>query len=237
MHAKIGLKSGSPDAARLEQRFRAFVEDRAFPCVGAKSALARGQLRVMVARDITSAWDDVRISHALVDFAAEYAADPAPFNSLAVVFAGPHELSEAGFETALWARLQSLADKDVWLGQGYDPRVSADVENPHFSLSFGGEAVFVVGLHPGASRPARRFETPVLVFNPHGQFEQLRQEGRYEGLREKIIERDVAIAGSANPMLSRFGEISEARQYSGRAVGDDWKCPFNPKARIATDED
>ena len=41
--------------------------------------------------------------------------------------------------------------------------------------------------------------------------------------------RDEAIAGSRNPMLARHGEASEARQYSGRAVDPDWRCPFHYK--------
>jgi FPC/CPF motif-containing protein YcgG len=64
------------------------------------------------------------------------------------------------------------------------------------------------------------------VFNLHDQFERLREEGRYERMRERIIERDVAIAGSVNPMLARHGEASEARQYSGRKVSENWTCPF-----------
>ncbi|MEP6902345.1 MAG: YqcI/YcgG family protein, partial [Actinomycetota bacterium] len=30
-----------------------------------------------------------------------------------------------------------------------------------------------------------------------------------------------------NPNLSDFGTQSEARQYSGRAVEHEWKCPFH----------
>lgn len=226
---------GQADKAALERRFRDFVADQAFPCVGAKSALARGGMEIVIARDITSAWDDVRICEVLLDFAARYRADPGPFKSLAVVFAGPVVMTEAAFEAALWQRLQSLSDKDGWLGQAYDPRVSDDPDNPHFSLSFGGEAFFVVGLHPGASRPARRFETPALVFNTHDQFDRLRQDGRYEQLRSKIIERDVALSATPNPMLARFGERSEARQYSGRVAPEDWTCPFEPKPRSKHD--
>ena len=105
--------------------------------------------------------------------------------------------------------------------------MSVDPEDPHFSLSFAGEAFFVVGLHPNASRPARRFEAPAMVFNLHAQFEVLREQQRYEKLRASILERDLALAGSINPMLARHGESSEARQYSGRAVDADWKCPFH----------
>lgn len=205
------------------------VETPEFPCVGAKAALARGTLEVLACRDITSAWDDVRLHDALLRFAEAYRREPALFRSFAAVFDQPRDLTEADFEAALWARVQSLSDKDVWRGQPYDPRVSADPDNPHFSLSFGGEAFFIVGLHPNASRPARCFERPALVFNLHDQFERLRAEGRYERMREKILHRDEALAGSTNPMLARHGEASEARQYSGRIVGQAWRCPFHYK--------
>ena len=210
----------------LAGRFGDFIRDAAFPCMGAKSALARDLLRIVIARDINSAWDDLRIYAALLEFAQDYKADDRLFQSLAVIFADGEVESEAAFEKALWSRVQSLADKDSWHGQAYDDRVSSDPDSPHFSLSFGGEGFFVVGLHPHASRPARRFSRPVLVFNLHDQFERLREEGRYEPLRGKIIERDLALAGSANPMLARHGDASEARQYSGRAVSDDWIAPF-----------
>ena len=42
-----------------------------------------------------------------------------------------------------------------------------------------------------------------------------------KAMREKIMLRDEAMAGSRNPMLARHGEASEARQYSGRVAVDD----------------
>lgn len=215
----------------LAQAFKAFVRNPDFPCIGAKSALGKEQMRFVVGRDIRSAWDDLAIYPNLLDLAQSYRDDPKLFQSLVVLFEEDAALDEAGFETNLWARLQSLSDKDDWLGQPVDPRVSADPDDPHFSLSFGGEAFFVVGLHPRASRPARRFERPALVFNLHDQFETLRATGRYDRLRESIIERDVEIAGAPNPMLALHGSISEARQYSGRVVEADWKCPFSGRER------
>lgn len=210
-----------------EVELRALIADPAFPCVGAKSAMARGTLKVLVGHSLDSAWDDVRIHRQLLEWVRAYRADPGGLRSLAVVFSGPSGLDEAAFERLMWQRIQSFADKDRWLGQPYDHRVSANPDDPHFSLSFGGEAFFVVGLHPGASRPARRAVRPTLVFNLHDQFERLRVEGRYERMRERILDRDKALAGDVNPMLARHGEGSEARQYSGRLVGEDWRCPFH----------
>jgi len=216
---------------RGREELLAVIADDSYPCVGAKSAMARGTLRTLVCNSLESAWDDMRIHYELLEWSKAYHEDPAGLRSLAVVFEGPRDLDEERFETAMWERLQSLADKDEWRGQPYDRSVSPDPDDPHFSLSFGGAAFFVIGLHPNASRPARRVPRPTLVFNLHDQFERLREEGRYERMREKIIERDVALAGSVNPMLSRHGEASEARQYSGRAVGEDWHCPFrDPRA-------
>ena len=212
---------------RLEALLHDHVVDTAFPCVGAKAALAKGTLSVLACNRIDSGWDDLRIHDGLIRFAEAYREEPGLFRSFAVVFDGPVDLDEAAFEAMLWRRVQSLSDKDVWRGQDYDARVSPDPAESHFSLSFGGEAFFVVGLHPNASRPARRFERPALVFNLHDQFERLRAEGRYEGMREKILVRDEALAGSRNPMLSRHGESSEARQYSGRVVDAAWACPFH----------
>lgn len=213
----------------LAQRFRAFIKNPEFPCVGAKSALAKGRMRIVVGRDLRSGWDDLRILPSLMAIAEDYARDPEPFQSLAVIFEEDADLSEVQFEQHLWQRVQSLTDKDAWLGQRPDPRVSADPDDPHFSLSFGGEAFFVVGLHPRASRPARRFERPALVFNLHDQFEQLRANGLYDKMRGTIIARDIALSGDANPMLAVHGSISEARQYSGRAVDSAWKCPMSPR--------
>jgi FPC/CPF motif-containing protein YcgG len=211
----------------LAHRFRAFVEDREFPCVGAKATLKRDGMRFIVARDFHSAWDDLRIMPALLDLAATYRAEPELFQSLVVLFERGAPDDEHGFENGLWKRLQSLSDKDEWLGQRGDPRVAHDPDDPHFAMSFGGEAFFVVGLHPRASRPARRFSSPAMVFNLHDQFETLRDQGRYEKLRASISERDIAIAGSTNPMLAGHGVVSAARQYSGRAVEAGWRCPYS----------
>ena len=214
----------------LAQRFAAFIGGDEFPCVGAKAALNRDGMRFAVARDFRSGWDDLRIMPGLLDLAKSYRADPVPFQSLVVIFETGAPSGEAEFERGLWSRLQSLSDKDEWLGQPADPRVAHHPDDPHFAMSFGGEAFFVVGLHPKSSRPARRFEKPAMVFNLHDQFERLRAEGRYDKLRGTILDRDQRLAGSVNPMLAKHGTISAARQYSGRAVSDGWECPFSGRS-------
>jgi FPC/CPF motif-containing protein YcgG len=102
----------------------------------------------------------------------------------------------------------------------------SDPASPEFSFSFAGTGYFIVGLHAGSSRLARRFAWPTLVFNPHHQFDRLRADGHYSRFQEAIRSREVALQGTLNPMLQNFGEASEARQYSGRAVPETWRCPF-----------
>ena len=85
---------------------------------------------------------------------------------------------------------------------------------------------FLVGLHPKASRNARRAPSPTLVFNLHSQFVALRESGHYTRIRDRIRDRDEQLQGTINPMVSDHGEVSPARQYSGREVEPGWRAPF-----------
>lgn len=196
-----------------------------FPCVGAKAALARDAVEVVDGGDLRNGDRDKQVLEAIQGF-AQASADDVVFASLVVTYPATPNLSEAAFEAALWARLQSLHEQDH-VSHGWDRSVSSDPADPAFSLSLGGRGFYVVGLHAGASRPARRIPGAALVFNLHSQFETLREDGRYDKLSEAIRARDVALAGSVNPMLARHGEASEARQYSGRKVDAAWRCPFH----------
>jgi FPC/CPF motif-containing protein YcgG len=113
--------------------------------------------------------------------------------------------------------------------EDWDPETSSDADSANFSFSLFGTSFYLVGLHPESSRKARQFSYPTIVFNLHEQFDKLRDMGAYHTIRDRIRERDEEKNGSFNPMLEDFGESSEARQYSGRQVGEDWKCPFHKK--------
>lgn len=211
--------------------FEAFVRDEAFPCVGAKSALVRDAITVIEAGAFDTATSDLDIHRELSRFGSEVLDHDSPLvQSFVVIFDGPGDLDEETFEKALWNRLQSLHNLDVAAGNDWTSNTSDDPASPHFSLCLAHESYFVIGLHPNASRPARRFCRPALVFNSHEQFERLRADGRYQKMQKVIRQRDMAIAGSVNPMLADFGLDGEAAQYSGRLVGDDWRAPFERKA-------
>lgn len=219
-----------PDAATPAARLLERVGDAAFPCVGAKAALARGAIRTLALGPLGCPRDDARLLDAIADFAGFVEARPdgdTTVHSLAVVFAGPARTDEARFEALLWAQLQRLHDLDRARGQAWAEGVSSDPDDARFSLSLAGHPFFVIGLHAGASRLARRFETPVLVFNSHLQFDALRADGRYAKMQAATRARDLALQGSINPNLADFGTAAETRQYSGRAVDAAWRCPLH----------
>lgn len=223
----------SDAAQRAASQFEQWIDDPQFPCVGAKSARSQDGLRYLLAGDLRAADRDRQIVRHLQRFAAGHD-EEALFVSQLVFFPDTPVLDEMQFEQALWQRLQALHEIDA-IHYNWDARVSADPRSPSFSLSIGGRGYYVVGLHPGASRPARQAHCAALVFNLHSQFEQLRADGRYEKLQAAIGERDVAYSGSRNPMLAGHGVASEARQYSGRQVDSQWRCPFAAVARERAD--
>ena len=211
-------------AAAVDAALRAFIGSPRFPCVGAKSAINRDAYRFGIYDDLRDADDVHRLAGHLAGFArdADRLRGDGGFSTFMAVFMRPAVSDEAAFERLLWAALSRLHQVDR---HAPDPSVSSDPDDPHFSFSVGGRAFFVVGLHPGASRHARRFCWPTLVFNPHDQFERLREERKMETLQKAIRARDVKLQGTINPNLADFGEMTEARQYSGRPVGKDWTPP------------
>lgn len=218
-------------AAAFEQAVRdafgEFVGDERFPCLAAKATLRAdaGDLRVYGALGSAQASDALALD--LARFARRPLSGAGRLTAFVAIFTGRPPASESAFERRLWAQLQLLHERDD-PAAGWDPAVSDDPDDPRFSFSFAGTALFVVGLHPRSSRLARRFRFPALVFNPHAQFERLRREGHFERLRDLIRARDIALQGRINPSLSDFGERSEAEQYSGRDRTEaSWRCPFH----------
>ena len=216
-------------AGRMEAEFVAFVADASFPCLAGKGAVHRGGHTVRVYQALGSGAAAASLSRDLDEFVRGAPRDGAGLQAFVAVFRDGAPMDELTFERRFWRQLQRLHDHDD-SGAGWDPTVSADPESAQFSFSFGGHALFVVGMHPASSRLSRRFAWPALVFNPRAQFERLRSEGKFERLRTLVRERDVALQGTTNPNLADFGEQSEARQYSGRATESEWRCPFHPKA-------
>lgn len=202
-----------------------------YPCLGARSVFKRERATVVLHDDLEAP----ETARTLLEQLREYAVTVDPeegFVSFVAGFRGPDVRDEKHFEEMLWGLLQRLHDVDE---QPWAPEVSADPNDPHFAFSVAGTPFFIVGLHPKASREARRMPLPVLVFNLHEQFESLREEGGFERMRDTIRRRDEELQGSINPMVSDHGETSEARQYSGRKLEKAWEAPFEPDPEAVAD--
>jgi FPC/CPF motif-containing protein YcgG len=218
--------------ADLIRDFESSVRSVEFPCVGAKSALALERLEFFVGDGFDRTTYDLPLYEAIRRFSDQLDPTAAAVQSFVAIFDTPRDLDEEAFERCLWDKLQSLHNLDVVSGSKWSDNVDRDPASPHFSFSICGTSYFVVGLHPHASRVARRFSTPTLVFNSHEQFEALRKDGRYSKLQKIIRSRDIDLEGDINPMLANFGNASEAIQYSGRELDESWKCPFVPRENL-----
>ena len=205
--------------------YLSFIDKKEFPCIAAKAAHARQHIQCMVADHMACTKNDQQILQFLYAFVEKYRRSKDSYHSAAIIFKQPENNSENIFDKLLWQRLQSLANLDAQYNC-YDKRVNADPSSPEFSFSVNEEAFYIIGLHPSSSRQSRRFKYPTLVFNPHDQFEQLRQTTKYEMMKNVVRKRDIALSGSVNPMLEDFGKASEAFQYSGRKYDDTWQCPL-----------
>ena len=210
----------------VHDSFRALALNPHFACLGGQAAVRQNAYGFGLYPELGGLPSTRSLARGLQCFNQDAELRARSLTAFAACFVGPTTAREEPFERLLWATLQQLTDVDTepWAA---DRR--ADPENPEFSFSFGGVGFFVIGLHAGSSRLARRFAWPTLVFNPHVQFDRLRADGKYAHFQGVIRARDAALQGTTNPMLGDFGETSEARQYSGRAVGPEWECPFSPR--------
>lgn len=208
----------------LIQGFRSFVAQSAFPCVGAKSALNQDRIDFQVCDRLGSANSAALLRTRLAHFSACNQNPGLNPTSFVAIFKDALD-SEDDFHKRLWTQLQAIHDSDIkehpWASEVSDDPASAD-----FSFSVASRAFFVVGLHPRSSRLARRAPRPTLVFNFHDQFEAMRISGRFQKLQTAIRGRDIALQGNINPVLSVYGDASEALQYSGRVSSG---CPFQSR--------
>lgn len=207
----------------IELSFKDFILTQDHPCMMAQTVFSQDHLDLHTYEEFPSQKTAKLIYKDLEKYIENYDFESNEFHTFIAVFKEQDFFSESQFETALWKQLEFLHNID---NKAWDPTVSNNPEDDNFSFSLAGSAFYMVGLHPNSSRKARQSPYPALAFNLHWQFEKLREMGAFYTVRDKIRERDAELQGNINPMLEDFGENSEARQYSGRKVGEDWKCPF-----------
>jgi FPC/CPF motif-containing protein YcgG len=199
------------------------IEDK-HPCVMAASAHKNENITAKDYGELGTIKTAYRIMTDLKNFGDMPLDKKTDFKSHLAIFSNTVIDSEKDFENLLWSQLKIINSLDE---EDWDSSVSSDPDSENFSFSISGTAFYMVGMHPKSSRKARQFPYPAIAFNMHKQFEKLRDFGIYEKIKSTIRKRDTKLQGSINPMVEDFGSRSEARQYSGRKVSNDWKCPFS----------
>lgn len=227
----------APDVAQfVHGQLRALVLDARFPCVAARSAVRQETYRFGLYQEMASDATTHGLGYDLRRFVEEQGRMGDGFTTYFACFMGPQPGSEEDFESLLWKQLQRLHDIEAPF-QAWDPTVSTDPEDLDFFMSLAGRAFFIVGLHAGSSRWARRFAWPTIVFNAHFQFVRLLENGQYARLQQITRERDKRLQGDINPNLVKSDELPMARQFSGRKAEDGWQCPFRARVSGGTEGD
>ena len=93
------------DDIDYESRLKAFIQAEDFPCVGAKSAVARGELVCSIYDDISSPASDLDLRSDVCKFIATLDRTGPVVQSFTAIFRQPTDLSEEDFEKQLWNRL------------------------------------------------------------------------------------------------------------------------------------
>ena len=217
-------------AETVHRKFREHVSNPNFPCLGAKAAVNGNCYRFGFYGQMNERRTTAALAHDLWEYTRELPRFATDYATFVACFGAPVETGERQWESELWEQLQNLHRLDR-LFYDWDASVICDPNAADFSFSFAETAFFIVGLHPASSRVSRQFAYPAMIFNAHSQFERLRGEGKFERMKQTIRERDLKLQGSLNPNLNDFGDRSEARQYSGRAVEENWRCPFHQMSK------
>jgi FPC/CPF motif-containing protein YcgG len=227
----LEVKAMNDFLSEARREFQEFIMQPGFSCLGARAALHAESYAIAAYDELGSNASTEQLCRDLFKFVKSGIQDRTNYATFISIFRRPLNVDPAEFEKLLWQQLQNVNRIDA-RNFAWDARVSSDPGDPHFSFSFAGQAFYVIGLHAESPRVARRFKWPALVFNPHDQFEQLRSDGKWRSMQQAIRAREMELQGSVNPMLSDFGEQSEARQYSGRVVEETWRAPFVAKNHV-----
>jgi uncharacterized protein len=191
-----------------------------YPCLGGASAIRTGDYRLGIYPRLGSVRASQECFADLTTYLQERPAQDYPISVFVAVFDGPVTGGEIGFERALWRQLQAMHRLDPGPAGLRRPGPIA-VEPDDEGFVFWDRTFFVVGLHPAASRWARRFAWPTLAFNALTHDALLRSRGQYERMQTAIRRRDVRLQGTPNPAL----DLPQVAQFAGRMVTNDWQCP------------
>ncbi|MGI5149666.1 guanitoxin biosynthesis heme-dependent pre-guanitoxin N-hydroxylase GntA [Plantactinospora sp. CA-294935] len=213
------------DVKRLvEAQLRALVLDGPFPCLGARSAFRVGSYLFNVHQELGAAGSTRSLAADLRHFRTVRRRMGDLYTYVGSFLEPRVVADERDWDRLVWGVLQDLHDLD---DEPWDARYSTDPGHADFAFSFAGLGHLVVTLYPGASRYARRFAWPTLIFNPPEQDRaKFPSDEEFLRFQDKIRERDARLQGSVNPSLPDTLDDPQAPGFSGAPVGPNWDCPL-----------
>lgn len=213
------------DVEKVQHSIKELIGKKNYPCIAAIQSLHQGEFKIGTYKNFGTGEFAAQLGEDLKAFKELQKQSGSIYLSFWAVFAAPAFETEESFEQAMWRELSLLSAQEP-PNIPWDEHFSSDPTQKNFCFSFGGDAFFIVGLHPKSSRLARRFPYPALVFNLYEQFEELHRQGKYEPMIKTNRQRDLKFQGSVNPTVEQHSDVWEAIQFSGRANPPDWQCPF-----------
>lgn len=213
----------------IELSLRQFISQKNYPCIAAIQSILQHEYQIGIYKNFGNGSSSERLAKDLRAFKETQKATESIYLSFFAVFVEEPAMSEETYEDAMWQELSLLSAKED-KGSKWDENFSANPQDKNFCFSFGGDAFFIVGMHPHSSRLARRFPYPTIVFNLYEQFEELHRQGQYHPMIKTNRQRDLRFQGSVNPMVEKHSDVWEAIQFSGRENLPSWQCPFKHDA-------
>ena len=223
--------------------FKDLAGAKDFPCLAGRSVARTDQYAFCAYPSMTDQKFASGIMHDMIRFQGEFGIPDQPvanghrFRSFVAAFQEPTPQSPEDGAEKLYTLLGNLHDENkqhyAW-SEGF----SNDPQSPNFGYSAGDSAFFLAFFHPKAYDVSRKSEITFVVFNSHAMLDSLKEEGKFDRLRDAIRARQDEV----HPYLGNHGDVLEFRQYAlleptpmveaqeidlrERVLG---KCPFQPK--------
>lgn len=222
--------------------FRQLVSDNGFPCSAGRTVVRTNQYAYCAYPDMTDACVAEGVLYDLIEFLQKFdlydhERTSRLFRSFVAAFRDPNFTSPLQGAECLYTLLRNMDEKSLqhfeW-AEGF----SHDTDSPNFGYSAGGTAFFLAFFQPAAYWKYRRSEMSFVVFNAHSILQQLREQGQFAKLRDRIRSRQKEL----HPFLGDHGSCNEWIQYTllspdpdtqeeerrirKRVLGE---CPFSKK--------
>lgn len=199
-----------------------FAYDDSFAHESNKVAWAMGEIHVREFGKMNDDANDIVLLDALEAFVRKIDScdsETSTVHSFVALFSEPTRTTEIDFENKLWMQLYSLHLLDIGRSEHAATAISANPDGSQFNLRLAGHQFFVIGLHAGSSRVARKFQRPVLVFNSHKQFELLRTYGHASKLQKVTQQSESTSQGYTHPYLAEFSGNGETKVGRDESFG------------------